>query len=149
MLVHQIDGIATIITRVRDNIAKGFILKSDLTLDACYIAKGQNRFAHGKTVREAVRDLQIKIFENMDTDEAIDKFIETFKRDEKYPGRDFFEWHHYLTGSCLMGRESFVKDKGLDIDATYTVDEFISICKNAYGGDVIKQLKERIKEKNK
>ena len=41
-----------------------------------------------------------------------------------------------------MGREQFCKEKGLDIDAEYTVREFISLTENAYGGDTIKQLKE-------
>lgn len=45
--VHLIDGIQTIIKSVRGNIAQGFILKNDLTLQPCYIVKEQNYFAHG------------------------------------------------------------------------------------------------------
>ena len=78
----------------------------------------------------------------MDTEETIKAFVEKFKNDAKYSGTEFFEWHHYLTGSCLMGRKTFVSDCGLDINAMYTVSEFIDICENAYGGEVIKQLKE-------
>ena len=36
-----------------------------------------------------------------------------------------------------------MRDRGLDVDAEYTVDEFIEICENAYGGEIINQLKER------
>ena len=79
----------------------------------------------------------------MNSEEAIDSFMDKFKKGERYPGTDFFEWHHYLTGSCLMGRESFVRNHDLDVNAMYTVDEFISLCENDYGGEIIKQLKER------
>ena len=143
MDVYIIDGIQTIITGVKLSLAKGFILETDLTLTPCYIVKGDGYFAHGKTVKEANEALRSKIYENMDTDDAIEKFLETYKRGEKYPGKEFFEWHHYLTGSCLMGRESFVHSNGIDLNETYTVEEFIAICENAYGSETIKQLKER------
>ena len=139
----MIDGIETTIENIVKTIARGFILQNDLTLQPCYVAKGQGCFAHGETVNEAVKALQEKIFENMDSEEAIEKFMETFEKGKKYPGKDFFEWHHYLTGSCLMGRESFVKDNNLNLEALFTVEEFIALCENAYGGEIIQQLKKR------
>lgn len=147
MKVYRIDGLLTVITRVKLALAKGFILNRDLTLTPCYIAKWDGYFAHGKTVKEAEKALQEKIFENMDTEEAIGRFLCTFKKDEKYKGQDFFLWHHYLTGSCEMGRRAFVRDRGLDLEAYYTVEEFLELCKNSYGGDIIKQLQERFKKK--
>ena len=144
MKVYRIDGLLTVITRVKLALAKGFILNSDLTLTPCYIAKGDGYFAHGKTVKEAEKALQEKNFENMDTEEAIGRFLCTFKKDEKYKGQDFFLWHHYLTGSCEMGRRAFVRDRGLDLEAYYTVEEFLELCKDSYGGDILKQLQERV-----
>ena len=141
--VFLIDGIPTIITSIHLSLAKGFILDSDLTLTPCYVAKGNGLFAHGETSRAAQDALRKKVFENMDTDEAIDKFCETFKADKKYSGHDFFDWHHYLTGSCEMGRKSFVKNHDLDLDKLYTVAEFIKLTENDYGGTVIARLKER------
>ena len=146
MTVHLVDGVQTIISRIRNAVAKGFILEGDLRLTPCYVVKGNNKFAHGKTLREAQEALTAKIFEDMDADEAIEKFIETFRKGKKYPGTEFFNWHHYLTGSCLMGRESFIKSRGLSLDAEYTVEEFITICEDAYGGEIIKKLKERYKD---
>ena len=73
--------------------------------------------------------------------EVIEKFMAEFEHGKKYKGTVFFDWHHYLTGSCLMGRESFVKNHGLDLNALYTVDEFIELCEDAYGGETIKKLK--------
>ena len=141
--VYSIDGIQTIITYIKDDVAKGYILNSTFTLSPCVVVKSNGYFAHGKDLREAQESLHEKIFENMDSDEAIDKFIETFEHDKKYSGKDFFDWHHYLTGSCLMGRESFVKNRGLSLNELYTVNEFIDICKDSYGSKIIKQLKEK------
>ena len=67
--------------------------------------------------------------------------------DKKYPAKDFFIWHNRLTGSCEMGRKSFASDNGIDLEnGEYTVKEFVEITKNAYGGQIIKQLEEKIQE---
>ena len=144
MKVYAVDGIQTIIKSIKGNLAKGFILQKDLTLKPCFVVKGQGYFAHGETLEDARQALQSKIFENMDTDEAIDKFIETFEKDKKYSAKDFYEWHHILTGSCEMGRKSFMQDHNITFEDELTVKEFIELCEDAYGGDVIKELKERI-----
>lgn len=141
--VYQIDGVPTIITHIKDNVAKGSILNNDFSLTPCYVVKGNGYFAHGETIKEARESLVAKYFEYVDEDEVIEKFLFEFKKNEKYEGTKFFEWHHYLTGSCLMGRNSFVKNHDLDLSEKYTVDEFISICENDYGSSVIKKLKER------
>ena len=147
--VHQIDGVATIIKQVRGNVAKGFILNSDLTLTPCYIVKGHNKFAHGETLKKAVEDLQNKIFEDMDTETAIEMFLKEFPDpSKKYPAKAFFVWHNRLTGSCEMGRNSFVRNGGYDLENdTFTVQEFIDITKNAFGGDIIRQLESEVKAK--
>ena len=149
MSVYLIDGIQTIITNIRNNIAKGFILNKDLTLSPCYVAKGHNKFAHGESIKEAVEDLQNKIFEDMDTDTAIELFLKEFADlNKKYPAKAFYVWHNRLTGSCEMGRKSFVKNGGYDLENdTFTVQEFIDITKNDFGGDVIKQLEQALKER--
>lgn len=141
--VHLIDGVQTIISTIKGNLAKGFILNSDLSLSPCYICKGNGYFAHGETLKEARLALQKKIFENMDTDETIEQFLSTFEKNKKYPAIDFYEWHHYLTGSCEMGRKSFMRDRNINFGDMYTVDEFIALCENSYGGETIKELKER------
>ena len=144
--VYSVDGVQTIIKKAKDNIAQGYILNDDFSLEPCYIAKGHNKFAHGKTVRKAVEDLQNKIFEDMDTDEAIELFLKEFELDKKYKGKDFYIWHNRLTGSCEMGRNSFVKNKGIDLEDMFTVQEFIDLTRNDFGGDIIRQLEETIKE---
>lgn len=148
--VYQIDTIPTIIEHILGNVAKGCILNTDLTLTPCYIAKGNGHFAHGETLTEAVESLRLKIFESMNPDEAISAFLEKFDPKKTYTGHDFYQWHHYLTGSCEMGRNAFVKARGIDLNDTFSVDEFIDICINEYGGEIIQELRETVeKERDK
>ena len=143
--VVVIDGINTVIEKAKGNLGKGFIIKGDLTTEKCYIAKIGSLFAHGKTIGEARRDLAKKVFMSMDIDEKIDMFLSEFKIGVKYPAIKFYEWHHILTGSCKMGRDTFVKEHGIDIEKDmFTVSEFVHLTKSEYGKEVISELTERI-----
>ena len=136
--VYIVDDVPTIIKSVRDNIAQGFILQHDLTLTPCYVVKEQNRFAHGETLHDALSALQEKLYDDSIEEERIEAFRKKFpKYDTPYPNRDLFAYHHVLTGSCRMGRESFCKDRGIDLDGSTTVREFVELTKDSYGGDVI------------
>ena len=140
--VYMVDGIATTISRIHGNTAKGTIVNNDLTETPCYIVKEGKYFAHGKTLAEANAALQDKLFDKMSAEKRIAAFWDCHKKGVKYPTKDFFEWHHKLTGSCLMGRRQFAKDHGVDLDGEMTVDDFIALTKNAFGGDIIKRLEE-------
>ena len=81
----------------------------------------------------------------MDVEEKIEVFLKEFQPDVKYKARLFYEWHHKLTGSCEFGRNSFIKNHDIDLDnGLYTVKEFIEITKNDFGGEIIRQIEERI-----
>ena len=141
--VYYIDEMPTVIEKVHENLAKGFTVNNDLTTSACFIAKGENKFAHGETFAEAQKALQDKIFADMDTEEKIVVFLKEFQPDVKYNARLFYEWHSKLTGSCEFGRNSFVKNHGIDLETgMYTVAEFIEITKNDFGGEIIRQIEE-------
>lgn len=140
-LVHNIDGVATIITFVRENIAKGFIVNEDMTLVQCYVARHGNTFAHGDTLKQAVAGLRDKMLEDMPVEERIEEFQKVFKDGVKYPATDFFDWHNKLTKSCLIGRETFVINHNIDLNCEMTVAEFIATCENYFGGEIIKKLK--------
>ena len=78
----------------------------------------------------------------MSIEEVIELFNQTFNRTDKYKANLFFEWHNKLNkGSCLYGREIFIQKNNISLDNEYTVDDFIKICENEYGGEVIKRLK--------
>lgn len=140
--IFIIDGISTIITNIKGNVAKGFILNQDLTLEKTFIVKGNNMFAHGSTIKEAMQSLQEKIFEDMDIEEKIEEFKKQFSKTDKYKGTLFFEWHHYLTGSCLQGRNNFIKNNNLDVEKEYTVKEFLNIVKGAFGWENLEELED-------
>ena len=139
--VYLVDDIPTIFISIRGNVAKGYILQSDLQLKPCFIVKENNKFAHGDTLRDAFTSLQEKLYDNSTEEERIEAFKKKFPEyDVKYDNRDLFTYHHVLTGSCRMGRESFVSDRGLSLDGKTSIREFVELTKNAYGGDIIKKL---------
>ena len=140
---YMVDGIQTLIYSVHGNYAKGAILKGDLTLQPCFIARVGDFFAHGDTLHQALAEAQ----EKYDGNKPIEDRIEDFKK--SYPslestgtGGDFYRWHHVLTGSCTAGRDAFCKDYGVEMDKEYTVSYFLELVKDAYGRDAIKQLRE-------
>ena len=62
--VYMIDSVPTLIYSVHSNYAKGAILKDDLTLQPCFIAKVGNSFAHAETLKKAFADATGKELEN-------------------------------------------------------------------------------------
>ena len=143
--VYRIDGVNTLIRSVRGNIAHGAIVNNDLTTTPCYIVKQDNVFAHGETLREAMEALREKLFEDMPEDERIDAFLRETDREKAYPTQYFYDWHHRLTGSCDMGRKQFARDHGVDLErGVMTLTEFLELTKDAYGGDVIRKVIDRM-----
>ena len=142
-IVCIIDDIPTIITSVRNNIAEGFIVKNDLQFEPCYIVKENNQFAHGSTLKDAFMSLQEKLYDDSTEEERIEAFMKQFPEyDVKYDNMDLFVYHHVLTGSCRMGREAFMSNKGLSLDGKTSVREFVKLTQDAYGGDIIEKLPE-------
>ena len=141
--VFIIDGIPTIITAVFGSYAKGYILEQCLTLTPCYIAKQESHFAHGKTLSEAVSTVAEKAFEDMPEGDRIAEFWKCHENGVKYPARDLYDWHHRLTGSCEMGRNTFAAEHGIDLNSDmFTVAEFVELCGESYGGEIIRKLAE-------
>ena len=139
--VYQIDGVQTIITNVRANLARGYIVNSDLSLSPTHVVKSGNLFAHGATLADARAALRDKLFEDMDEDERIEAFVAEFKPGVVRPVADFYDWHHRLTGSCEQGRKQFARDHGVDMSGSMTPEAFIALTENAYGGKTIRRLR--------
>lgn len=144
--VYRIDNIPTVITYIKGNIAKGYILEFNVCLKPCYIIKHGRYFAHGETMRAARAALEEKIYADMNTEEAIERFAAAFpKTDCPYAARDFYVWHNRLTGSCEMGRKSFALTHDIDIEnGRMTVREFVGLTKDSFGGGVIRALAEKM-----
>ena len=129
----------TLIYAVRGNMAKGAVLQKDLTLKDCWIAKHGNFFAHGGTLRDAVKAAYAKWSESRPIEERIAEFVETHPSlDEPYG--DLFEWHHTLTGSCEFGRLGWCVDHGYRPTDSVTLRTFFEKTQGYYGGDVIRRV---------
>ena len=110
----------------------------------CYIAKSGHYYAHGETLNDARAALEEKILDDLPVEEKIAEFQRKFAPGRRYPARMFYDWHHFLTGSCEMGRKQFAQEREIDIDkAEFTPEEFMEMTKDAYGGSVIRQLMEQ------
>ncbi|MBO4498800.1 MAG: hypothetical protein J5732_00915, partial [Bacteroidaceae bacterium] len=144
--VYCIDSVPTLIDSVHRTYAQGRILNNDLTFTPCYVARVGNSFAHGESLSKAHADAQTKELQNMPVEKKIERFInEHPDREKKYDAQDLFNWHGMLTGSCMMGREQFCKEHGINVKTdSFTVKEFIELTHTAYGGSVIEQLADTI-----
>jgi len=130
-----------------DGYGDGFLLNKDFTLSNCYIVKQDNVFAHGKTLKEAQSSLIQKLIQRIPVEERIEQFVSKFKNGKKYPAKQFYDWHHSLTGSCSLGRDNFCLNHNINISTDkLTVKEFIGLTENSYGADIIIQLKKYYKE---
>lgn len=148
--VYNIDYIPTIITAIHGNIAQGFILQRNTYLKPCYIVKGNEQFAHGKTLHEAYESLQSKLFTTSTEEERIKAFIEKFPEyDTPYSNKDFYIYHNRLTGSCKMGRLAFKSSHELSLEGKMTVRQFVALTEDAYQGDIIKKLPKAYKDAGK
>ena len=86
--------------------------------------------------------MQNKLFAELSVEERIELFWEEFEQSKKYPAKQFYDWHNKLTGSCEMGRNTFVKDNGINLENdSYTVNEFIEMTKSGYGSEIIEMLR--------
>lgn len=137
--VCTIDGVLTVINSIHGDMASGYTIKSDLTTEKCFVARGQGKFAHGKTAHDAVQALQAKLLEDVDIEEKVEKFAAEFKLGTKYPAQSFYLWHHVLTGSCEFGRKQFATDHNVDMNGEMTPEEFFTLVKGAYGWENVKQ----------
>ena len=137
--VRIIDNVQTVVTSVHGGVAKGAVLRDDLQLTPCFIAKVNGYFAHGQTAREAVEAARAKAFEDMPQEARIEAFLQEIEPNKAYPAMVFYDWHHRLTGSCEMGRKAFAKDHNVDLDGKMTREEFFELTKDAYGGSIIRE----------
>jgi len=143
--VWMVDNVPTLVYTVHGSYAHGAILRDDLILMPCYIVRVGNSFAHGGTLRAALHDAAAKDLEKRSVEERIAAFVAAHPDpDAECDGRDLYDWHHTLTGSCKAGRDVWCHNRGLSPDSDHmTVREFCRLTRDSYGGEVIKQLAEK------
>lgn len=146
--VCLIDGIMTIIYSIKGDLARGAILRDDLTLKPCWIAKRGNFFAHGDTTHSAFAAAEAKYRQRLPIEDRIKAFVAAHPDPDAAYG-DLFEWHNTLTGSCEFGRREWCKRNGLRPEDSLTLKDFFRMTKNEYGGDVIKRTEKMYLQREK
>ena len=74
--IHMIDDTPTQLTYIRGNIAKGYMMREDLSFVPCYVVKQADTFAHGETLHAAMEALREKPFEDMPDEERCKAFAQ-------------------------------------------------------------------------
>ena len=136
--VYYVDDIPCIFKSVHENYASVEIIDvNSLELKNAFIGKFENRFAHGETIREAIEDARSKYYQSLDFDEVKEKLLSEFKEKGKLTVKELYNWHGILTGSCRFGRTQFQTEHNLKDDDLLSLEEFVELTKNAFGGDRI------------
>ena len=105
---------------VKDNVIKK---------ENCYVAESGKFYAHGKSIKQAVEDLQFKLISEKLKNQPINKDTVI---DIKY--------YRLVTGACEFGVKSFIESNGLK--DSYKACELLPILesKHAYGVEKFKSL---------
>ena len=141
--VHYIDGVPCLPVNVHgDTMAVDVINERDWTLGRAYVARWQGEVAHGETIREAVEAAKNKYFARMDPREKKRQLLDLFAEKRRLTVKELHAWHGRITGSCEFGRSRFQEEHGLNDDDTLSLEEFVELTRNAYGGDLIASLLE-------
>jgi len=141
--VYYVDDIPCVFISIHGSCARVEVIDAiNFKTKQQYIFKFNNAFAHGETIKKARDDAERKYYASLDTEQALIFFKEKFKPAVKYPNADFYHWHSILTGSCDSGKNMWMQQHGIELSGTMTVEEFIELTKDSYGGKVIQQLAE-------
>ena len=54
--------------------------------------------------------------------------------------KELYSWHGALTGSCRFGRDEFQKEHNLKDEDTLSLEEFVKLTGDAFGGDKVRSL---------
>ena len=139
--IFYVDGLPCQPVEVHNIWAKIKIISSkDFTLKECFLAKYHGAIAHGMSVKTALRDAQEKYFSSLDFEGLKKKILEEFSEKKSLTVAELFKWHGLLTGSCTFGRQQFQKENDLKDSDKLTLEQFVELTQNAYGGEKIKEL---------
>ncbi len=113
---------------------------ADFSDSKMYVVKRGGLFSHGNTLKDAYESVKLKYYSTIGREQAILEFKNQFKTGIEYSNNLFYKWHTILTGSCESGKNHWLKEHGISLDGTMTLERFVELTKNAYGGDIIMSL---------
>ena len=128
----KVDDIFSVVVSHRGNVYRvSQIGKTEITY---LVTNGKGKFAHGKTIDEARKDLIYKI---ADRDKSE---YETLALDSEVTFEEAIEMYRVITGACSFGTRNFVENRLKVKKGKYTISEIIEITRGEYGNTVIAEF---------
>jgi hypothetical protein len=105
-------------------------------LPKCYVAERDGVFAHGKTVREAIEDVEYKLAGRADRAKVASQVRDS--------GRVTLPQFRAITGACREGIRAHLRGHGVDLDKTdfLPLPEALSIMAGTAYGDTFRKAME-------
>ncbi len=98
----------------------------------CFVANKGKFYSHGKTIKEAIEDVNFKYLqENLN----VDKLVSEIKQCNTFTVNDYI----LLTGACREGCKNFLKEKKIT-KKELSIKEVMSLTKGYYGYEKINNL---------
>jgi hypothetical protein len=142
--VYFIENMPFVLYNVIGKAAYAGKLLPDMSIKRGVLVRYGDSFAFAESAKDAfdkARELSIKRgWKRTVPDPAkfmLDKYPDP---DCLYPIKELLELHNILTGSCLSGREDFIRNNGLDITGKATLRDFFNYSKYVFGKETIAEV---------
>ena len=93
-----------------------------------YVAEQNGVYAHGKTAREAIQDLEFKLCK----ERGIEQYA-GYTLDSEVD----YKFYRIMTGACQFGVNEFVNRKGIDLKDSFPIREVIEMTRGEYGHETL------------
>lgn len=130
---YIIDGFVVYVTHMHAPWVLGEVVNNDFTTQKCYMAKVNNNYAVGRSIREVIDVMREKISTNVNNNDDIARaFVLAHPDyDKEYDWDEMVTWHSLSRFSCLDGRRNFTKYASKRSGDKATPKELISHMKNS------------------
>lgn len=142
--VYCIDGYMLYIDHVHEPWMIGQILKNDLTIQQCYLAKINHNYVVAGSLHETLELMRKKILSSNSNEKDIATafVIAHPEYENKYDWDEMVAWHALSTTSCANGRRQFSKLSDKSSGDTATPKELIEFMKNSPAAPIAKKMEE-------
>ena len=105
----------------------------------CFIACKNGVYAHGKTIKQAIYDVE---FKGIDRTEECKKY-KSFTLETRLDLKDWYLVYRNITGACSDGSWHFIESNNLD--GEYSLTEVIKITQNAHESNIFREFFKELK----
>ena len=130
--VDLTDGIFSYVLSSKSGVKK---VKTDDGKILYVVGDENGNYAHGKTIKEARKDLVFK---------SVAKFDGNIP--ESAAGKEWVGIYRSVTGACAAGVKDFVDETKADLDKTYTVQQILHMVSGRYGAEKLVALLDKSKQ---